>query len=214
MNNQLKLFKQFENEPEKKKIKTDNLTQIGSSAHADHEREKNDFYETPQAAVINFLECYLNRDGEKLNDNIWECACGEGSISKVLESYGYKVFSSDLIDRGYGERKDFLSYMEKYEKGDIFTNPPFKIINEFLHKSFNLIENGNRIIFLMRLLCLEGKQRNKIYQKYPIKFVYIHTTRIACTMPNIQGKPASAIAYAWYVWEKGYTGETIIRWLP
>ena len=45
MKNQLKLFKQFENEPEKKKIKTDNLTQIGSSAHADHEREKNDFYE-------------------------------------------------------------------------------------------------------------------------------------------------------------------------
>ena len=23
----------------------------------------------------------------------------------------------------------------------------------------------------------------------------------------------SAVAYAWYVWEKGYKGETIIKWI-
>lgn len=23
---------------------------------------------------------------------------------------------------------------------------------------------------------------------------------------------SSAVAYAWYVWEKGYTGDTVLKW--
>ena len=209
---QVPLFKDFIKEEEKNKV--GNLTQIGSSAHADHEREKDDFYETPQSAVRNFLNCYLKRDKEVLDNTIWECACGEGAISKVLEEYDLEVISSDVVDRGYGERKDFLTSSSPYAKYDILTNPPFKLINQFLDKSFEIVNDGNRVIFLMRLLCLEGKSRQKIFQKHPIKFVYVHTSRIACSMPNIQGKPASAIAYAWFVWQKGYKGETITRWLP
>jgi len=26
-------------------------------------------------------------------------------------------------------------------------------------------------------------------------------------------KEGSAVAYAWYVWEKGYKGETVIKWI-
>ena len=204
----------LEEEEDYKKIKTDNLTQIGSSAHADNEREKNDFYATPQSAVVNFLNCYLYRDKEVLDKNLWECSCGDGAISKILENNGYNVFSSDLIDRGYGEQSDFMTYQENVGGGDIITNPPFKLILPFLEHAIKLLENGNKLIFLMRLLCLEGKQRNEFFKKYPIKYVYIHTTRIACTLPDVQTKPASAIAYAWYVWEKGYEGETVIRWLP
>lgn len=41
---------------------------------------------------------------------VWECACGEGHISKVLESHGYDVVSTDLVYRGYGRLNpcDFL----------------------------------------------------------------------------------------------------------
>ena len=41
---------------------------------------------------------------------VWECACGEGHISKVLESHGYNVVSTDLVYRGYGRLNpcDFL----------------------------------------------------------------------------------------------------------
>ena len=149
-----------------------------------------------------------------LDKNLWECSCGDGAISKILENNGYNVFSSDLIDRGYGKQSDFMTYQENVGGGDIITNPPFKLILPFLEHAIKLLENGNKLIFLMRLLCLEGKQRNEFFKKYPIKYVYIHTTRIACTLPDVQTKPASAIAYAWYVWEKGYEGETVIRWLP
>jgi hypothetical protein len=56
---------------------------------------------------------------EKFNEWIWENACGEGHLSKELIKQGYQVYSSDLIDRGYGMNPiDFLGY-DKTWHGDI-----------------------------------------------------------------------------------------------
>jgi 2-polyprenyl-3-methyl-5-hydroxy-6-metoxy-1,4-benzoquinol methylase len=60
-------------------------------------REENDFYATNPIALKLFLENY-----KELNKTIWECSCGQGHLSKELQKQGYDVFSSDLIDRGFG----------------------------------------------------------------------------------------------------------------
>lgn len=77
--------------------KRDIFTQIGARNYALTEREINDYYATEPKA----LELLL--DIETFDKNVWECACGEGHLSKVLEARGYNVRSTDLIDRGYGE---------------------------------------------------------------------------------------------------------------
>jgi hypothetical protein len=56
----------------------------------------NDFYPTPEIATVKFLE------QEKFVGEIWEPACGDGSMSRVIERYGYLVKSTDLIYRGFG----------------------------------------------------------------------------------------------------------------
>ena len=56
-------------------------------------RVKNDFYPTQFEATQSLL------DRQKFNGEIWECACGDGSMSKVLINNGYNVYSSDFIDR-------------------------------------------------------------------------------------------------------------------
>ena len=77
---------------------------LGASSHTDKEREKDDYYATDPIAIDKLLTV------EKPFKNIWECACGEGHLSKRLIEHGYNVYSSDLIDRGYGEGIwDFLS---------------------------------------------------------------------------------------------------------
>ena len=57
-------------------------------------------------------------------------------MSKVLNEDGYDVFSSDLIDRGYGEAPiDFLddNQIKKIGKYDVvMTNPPFCNGKEFV----------------------------------------------------------------------------------
>lgn len=79
------------------------LVTIGAKNTARTEREENDYYATPPEAV----EALLAQ--EKFWKNIWEVACGEGHIAKVLEKEGYTVYGTDLIDRGYGRGGvDFL----------------------------------------------------------------------------------------------------------
>lgn len=76
---------------------------IGASNHADHEREKDDFYVTDPIATVKLCEL------EKFNTDIWEPACGMGHMSKVLTQHGYRVRSSDIVNRGYGDEiADFL----------------------------------------------------------------------------------------------------------
>ena len=69
---------------------------LGARNYAQNEREVNDHYATEPKA----LELLL--DHITLDENVWECACGEGHLRKVLEAHGYQVKATDLIDRGYG----------------------------------------------------------------------------------------------------------------
>jgi hypothetical protein len=62
---------------------------------------------------------------ETFEGSIWEPACGDGAISKVLEAAGYTVISTDLVDRGYGHGgHDFLKSETPLGR-NIITNPPY-----------------------------------------------------------------------------------------
>lgn len=66
-------------------------------------RQADDFYATPRSAIEQLL------DVEPFYGSIWEPACGDGAISRVLQERAYKVTSTDLVDRGYGAAGvDFL----------------------------------------------------------------------------------------------------------
>lgn len=70
------------------------------------------------------------------------------------------------------------------------------------------------VIMFMRLLFCEGKERKKLFETYPPKTIYVFSSRIKCAKNgDFDSIKSSAVAYAWFVWEKGYTGETIIKWL-
>lgn len=69
---------------------------LGARNYAQNEREVNDYYATEPKAVELLLE------QETFGPKIWEPACGEGHISEVLRKHGHEVYSTDLIDRGYG----------------------------------------------------------------------------------------------------------------
>lgn len=181
---------------------------IGASNHTDKEREKHDYYATEPKAVELLLK------EEKFQHKIFEPACGEGHISEVLKANGYCVCSSDLIDRGYGEVKDFFSYKE-IEKGiDIITNPPYKYAKEFVEHSLKITESGTKIAMLLKLTFLEGQARRKLFEKYPPKTIYVFSGRVKCAKnADFDGMGSSAVCYAWFVWEKGFKGNPIIKWV-
>ena len=66
-------------------------TTLGASNHTDAERQFYDYYATePRAMELLLAE-------EQFAHTIWECACGEGHLAKVLEKHGFNVISTDLV---------------------------------------------------------------------------------------------------------------------
>lgn len=184
---------------------------IGASNHSDKDREINDYYATDPIAI----DALLN-GGAKPSKNIWECACGEGHLSKRLEELGYNVKSTDLIDRGYGEGEiDFLKCNEKWD-GDILTNPPYSLSYEFTEHALELIPDGHKVYMFLKLTFLEGKKRRKLFNKHCLKTLYVSTSRIYCSKNGDfkeMKKAGSAVAYGWYEFEKGYYGDPVIKWI-
>lgn len=183
---------------------------LGASNHTDKERQAEDFYATEPRAAELLLEL------EEFDGNIWECACGQGDLSKVFEKAGYKVLSTDLVDRGYGTGGvDFLKCNEVFN-GDIISNPPYKYAKEFVEHALKLVPDGHKVAMFLKLQFLEGKARRELFEKYPPKTVYVASGRLLCAkngdFEGMRAGGGSAVAYAWYVWEKGYAGDTIIKW--
>lgn len=182
------------------------FTTLGASSHSDEDREINDYYATQPRAVEMLLAL------EKFNNKILEPACGEGHISKVLVDHGHQVTSYDLIDRGYGDVKNFFD-IEKFD-GDIVTNPPYKDALKFVKKSLEIIPDGHKVAMYLKVQFLEGKSRGEFFKDNPPKYVYVSSSRMGCAKNGDFEKHGigGAVAFAWYIWEKGYKGDTILRW--
>lgn len=184
---------------------------LGASSHTDKEREKDDYYATDPIAVEKLLAV------EKPFKNIWECACGEGHLSKRLKEHGYNVYSSDLVDRGYGEGIwDFLSMRScpALDEFDILTNPPYKYAKEFVLKALELVNEDRKVYMFLKLTFLEGKARYvELFSKYPPETIYVFSERVSCSKNGDENFYHGAVCYAWFVWQKGYNGVTEVKWI-
>ena len=184
---------------------------LGASNHTQNERESNDYYATEPKAAELLLKV------EDFSPNIWECACGGGHLAEVFKAHGYNVTATDLIDRGYGKGGvDFLRYFPTAPmQCDIITNPPYKYAKEFVEHALDIIADGHKVAMLLKLQFLEGKERKKMFEKYPPRVVYVSSSRLHIAMNGEfeRYRNSNAVAYAWYVWQKGYAGETIVKWI-
>ena len=168
-------------------------------------REKDDFYPTPPEATRALLE------REQFTGAIWEPACGDGAICKVLMDAGYDVIATDLIARGYGmSRRDFLMEFTPAAP-NIITNPPFKLATEFVRHSLAL--TTGKVCILMRLACLEGAERREIYDNSPLARVWVFSRRLTMFRRGESTEGTGMIAFAWFVWEHGYTGKPVLGWI-
>lgn len=192
--------------------KKSTFTTLGASSHSDHDREQNDYYATEPRVIDELFK------RENFSDVILEPACGEGHLSKEIEKYAKIVISEDLIYRGYGQGGiDFLQRTGKFD-GDIITNPPYKYAQEFVEKSLELINNSEiaylKVAMFLKLTFLEGQKRKKFFEKYPPRIVYVYSSRRKCALNGeFEKTGSSAAAYAWFIWQKNFNQEPIIRWI-
>jgi hypothetical protein len=192
------------------------LNIVGSSRSDATVREENDYYATSPFAIDSLLQF----EKIPLDSFIWENACGEGNLSIRLVERGYSnIFSSDLIDRGYGHINNFLFspdfyYLKNNRKPEyIITNPPYKYAKDWVLKSLNSVTSDGKVIMLLKLVFLESQNRKELFDLGLLRNIYVFRKRLGVYKNNIKSKNDGLIAYAWFVWDKSYSGNPQINWI-
>lgn len=163
-----------------------------------------DFYPTPRWATFALI------DNENFEGDIWECACGDGAMSRVLEETGRSVPSSDLYDRGYGDAGvDFLTVTRR--ANNIITNPPYNSAEGFVANGVRLA--NRKFALLLRLAFLEGAKRARTtFTEHPPSRVWVFSERITFYPAGVEVRGTGTTAYAWFVWDMDAPNGTELKW--
>jgi hypothetical protein len=163
-----------------------------------------DFFPTPRWATYALIE------NEKFKGDIWECACGDGAMSQVLQEATRTVISSDLYNRGYGDPgHDFLN--SKRSANNIVTNPPYNCAEGFVASGVKHAKE--KFALLLRLAFLEGANRaNTIFTRIPPARVWVFSERITFYPKGVDPKGSGTTAYAWFVWDREAPSSTELKW--
>lgn len=108
-------------------------------------------------------------------------------------------------------RADFLAMTGITPMFDaVIGNPPYQHAEAFVRRSAELLHEGGYIVFLLRLAFLESMSRYTLFtREFPLQRVVVCSDR-----PSFTGDgKTDATAYAFFVWQKGYSGSTSLEWV-
>lgn len=172
---------------------------VGLGAARGFAREENDFYPTDPALTRALLSV------ETFSGGVWEPACGDGAMAKIMGESGIEVTSTDLVDRGHGvPGVDFLE-APLLLRPNVVTNPPFKLWQPFAEHALAL--KADKVVLLGRVLMLEGWKRAEFFQRSSLSRVWV-VGRAKMLPPGAKDKGHSGmIAFAWFVWDASARGQ-------
>lgn len=196
-----------------------------------HRQRKSDFFNTPYSITQQLMVVHKEFRHKTV---ILEPCCGDLCIVKILQSLNIKrlIFFDKYIDysKKIKKNKNFsinneiaidsrpkLDFLEDWnEKVDyIITNPPFSLADAFIEKAREVTKH--QFCFFLPLSYLNGITRYREIRFRQLKYVYVFARQMMLyerVLPRIDGcYPAGMYVYAWFVWEKGWTNEPVIRWI-
>jgi hypothetical protein len=169
------------------------------------------FYPTPPEATRALLSV------ETFDGDIWEPACGEGHMVRVLKDAGHCVVATDLNDRGFGTAGiDFLK-QEKPLARHIVSNPPYGrgLADAFLDKALALTRRtGGKVAMLFNLSSLAEPSRTPLWRQRPPVRIYAIDS-VLCWPEPVRSPPAhfQRQRYCWAVWTPDHKGPSAFWWL-
>jgi len=188
------------------------------------EREKHDHYVEP-AWVVDLLI-----DAERFSGQLWDPACGFGTIPKRFKAIGHPITSTDIVDRGYGlGGQNFLAMSPKLvSKVDcIITNPPFKYTEAFIRQALKF--TTDRVAVLVPLKWLASQTRYNLFSEIgaparvyvlsnrasmpPGFFIDAETGLFNCDDPEPKAGAGGKLKYKWRKGDKPGGGAVDFCWV-
>lgn len=184
----------------------------GSFTIVEHlEREADEFYPTPPEPIRALLHAEIDRLRDF--DAVWDASAGDGALVREMESVGLKVVASDLIDRGAGfDIKSFYDFDAAPSKCSV-QNPPFDQCGwgngkaRWLRHALDTLDL-DYMALLMNWGWPGAGGLAPFWAEHPPARVYLMRWKIDFT-----GQGAPPMLNGWFVWDKAWKGETVLRML-
>lgn len=172
-------------------------------------RDRHDYYPTPTGLVKAAINLLPEQDYKAYDpgagDGVWgKCLKDRFPASKIIGIDIRPLMPPPFYEWHVG---DFLlSDLGTYNL--FLGNPPYKFAEAFVRKSLQHVEG--QVLFLLRLAFLEGQKRCEgLWKDYPPKEVHVLGRR-----PSFTGNgKTDATAYALFLWDTTYRGDTLLKWL-
>lgn len=172
-----------------------------SSTNRGTDRQINDHYDTPEYTTQSLLDVH------DIKYPVLEPCAGNSAIADMLTNGEVVTNDIDKLSR--------VDYQYDYLKNEslkgigfktIMTNPPFHIALEIIEKALKDVIEGGEVIMLLRLNFLGAQKRKPFWNDAPLKHIFVVSKR-----PCFINNKSDSIEYAWFIFEKGYTGKATIE---
>ena len=158
------------------------------------DRNKTDFYATPPEVTVALLDFLNDKYLIEWGDIIWEPACGNGAMEKVMLDKYYAVLGTDLHPQIPG--RDSVDFLNSNMECDwIITNPPFSKATEFITHALEL---RKPCAFLLKSQFWHAKSRLDLFREHPPSYVLPLTWRPDFLYGAKSGSPT--MECLWTVW--------------
>lgn len=148
--------------------------------------DERDRCETPSYALDPLLPYLLP------SWRIWEPACGSGRIVRALQTNGYPVWGSDLL-----QGKNFLRYEPAGVIWEaIVTNPPYSIKPQWIRRCYDL---GKPFALLVPVETIATDDVQRMMEQYGAELLLLNK-RINFHMPNETKAESAPFPTMWYCW--------------
>lgn len=157
--------------------------------------DEHQFYPTVEECTWAFVAA----ESGQIPDKVWEPACGDGAISRLLEKVGYDVVSTDLVDRGYG--RGGVDFFTQYKMpdgcGGIVTNFAFNLNDEFIEHAAAMAPDY-MAMFLPANYWVGSENRRRMFERWRPARQYLLGWR-----PDYfkLGSPDQRCLFQWCVWD-------------
>lgn len=153
----------------------------------------------------------------KFTGTIVDPCCGMGRVLDAAHAAGYTTFGMDIVDRGASKRHHFAiaNFLERDEPiANIAFNPPYKHADACVVRG---VERAQRICaVLLQARYANAQSRVAMLRDLPLRQVLQLSPRPSMPPGTVieAGEPAGGGEqdFAWYVFEKGYTGKPEFGW--
>ena len=169
-------------------------------------RQKNDVYPTPVECCRASLKLFDHLDFQTILDP----GCGNGPWGQAAREIWPNAWIEGIdIEPGVNSAYNVI-HTGDYFKGDCLTykhydciigNPPYRLAERFVRRSFDLLADRSVMVQLLRLAFLEGQDRGKhLWRAHPPVSVYVLSRRPSFTA---NGK-TDATAYGIYIFDTNH----------